>query len=474
MKVLEQEKLKRVGLTNLFYFNQTILGYVDMQESPHRLMCDSASNRTKLRKQHLWPRGHFKSTMITVGYALQRICENPDIRILIANDSLSNAKSFLREIKGHLERNLKLRELYGDHVSDARESGKWTDTQIISALRTKNLKEPTIQVAGVGQALASQHYDLIIGDDLVNELTVTTPEQIQKTIDWFQMAYSLLEPDGEMIDIGTRYHLRDLHGWIANQLKDEFDIQVHSVFVDDDQAKGVIFPEKFSKDIVAAIRKAQGSYKFSCQYRNKPISSENAKFKEEDFRYYLDGDLTGRSLYTTMTVDRAYSLAGTADFTGITVRSMDLEGNWFVRYAKRHKQLEGDIINSIFNIKNHFKVDRVGIEQKAFKYTLKPVLDTEMRRRQDFFTVVELKDKHSKIMRIESLVPLFESHSMYFLKDDMQDLEDELTSFPMGGHDDVADALAYHNDEEMRGSPRNPALKSKIMSHNQRALAGMV
>lgn len=443
-----------------------------MAEQPHRLMCETAANREILRKMHLWPRGHFKSTMITVGYAIQRIVDNPNIRILITNATLGNATSFLREIKGHFERNEHLRSLYGDHVSDAHQAGKWTDTQIISKLRTKNLKEPTIQVAGVGQGLASQHYDLIIADDLVNELTTTTPEQLQKTIDWFQMAYSLLEPDGEIIDIGTRYHLGDLHGWIAKELPDQFNIQVHSVFLDDDQDKGVIFPTRFSEEVIANIRKAQGSYKFSCQYRNKPVSSENAKFKQEDFRYYVPAEIETKTLFTTMTVDRAYSLAGTADSTGITIKSQDLDGNWYIRYARGVKMSEGDIISHLFDLKNHFKVDRVGIEQKAFKYTLQPVLEQEMRRREDFFTVVELKDLHSKIQRIEGLVPLFESHTVYFLAQEMLDLEDQLTGFPMASHDDIIDSLAYHQAEEMRGSPRNPDQLNKIRAMNRQALAG--
>jgi hypothetical protein len=94
------------------------------------------------------------------------------------------------------------------------------------------------------------------------------------------------------------------------------------------------------------------------------------------------------------------------------------------------------------------------VEQHAFNDTIKPVLDEEMRRRNDFFTVVELKGRASKIARIESLIPRFEAGSIYFVGEekDFVDLEDELLRFPVAEHDDLADALAYHNDEEMVGS----------------------
>lgn len=456
-------------LNDLYSFNKDVLGYHEMAPDPHVEMCASIQRPGKKRKLRLYPRGHFKSSMITVGDAIRSVCENPNIRILIANLSLGNAKSFLREIKGHFERNEELRRLYGDHVSDARsDSGKWSENQIISKKRTSNLKEPTIQVAGVGQSLASQHYDKMYLDDLLDQLTVATKEQIEKTIEWYKLAISLLEPDGELIVIGTRYHDSDLYGYIIEQLSEEFDIEVHAAI----EHGQPIFPTRFTPETLAAIRKEQGSYIYSCQYMNAPVDDESAKFKISDFRYYKPDELEGRDMFTTMTVDRAYSLTKVADFTGITVRSKDVENRRYVRYAKRHKESEKDLIDTIFSLKNHFKCDRVGIEQKAFKFTLKPTLEDEMRKRNDFFTIVELKDKGSKIQRIEGLVPQVESHSLFFIAGEMDDLEDEMARFPRAQHDDVVDSLAYHDSEEMNGRPIAKTARSNLKAMQQAALAG--
>jgi predicted phage terminase large subunit-like protein len=431
------------AIGDLYHFNREILGYEQMNEQPHRLMCDSVQSGGK-SQLHLWPRGHFKSTMITVGYTLYKIALNPNIRILIANATLANSKSFLREIKGHLERNEKLRAIIGDQVS---KDEKWTETEIIVKSRTLNLKEPTIQVAGVGQGLASQHYDLIIGDDLVNELTITTPEQIQKTIDWYKMANSLLEPNGDTILIGTRYHFGDIYGWIIKEFSDEYKPQIHAVYKDGE----LIFPSRFTEEIVAKIRKKQGSYMFSCQYMNNPVDDENAKFKKGWIKYLPT--LPDKQFYTTMTVDRAYSLAKTADYTGVSIRKKDDQNFRYVPYAHRQRYSEGELVDKIFDLRKHYKVDKVGIEQKAFLYTLKPILDEEMRRRNEFFEVVEIKSTASKIQRIEGLVPFFESGSMYFVGEekDFIELEDELLRFPVAEHDDLVDSLAMHDDEEMAG-----------------------
>lgn len=57
--------------------------------------------------------------------------------------------------------------------------------------------------------------------------------------------------------------------------------------------------------------------------------------------------------------------------------------------------------------------------------------------------VEELKDLgRSKNIRIEGLVPRFEVGTI-FMKREMSDLVDELTTFPKGIHDDLIDALAY-------------------------------
>lgn len=440
---LRRRELRRRA-ESLYVFNNEVLGYHEMAESPHRVMCDGVE-QGGFKQLHLYPRGHFKSSMITVGYVLKRVVDNPDIRILIANVTLNNAKAFLREIKGHIDKNEVFNNLYGSHLS---KDEKWTETEIISSQRTKNLKEPTIMVAGVGQSLTGMHFDLIIGDDLVNYDTVNTPDQIAKTARWYGDAMSLLEPGGQVILVGTRYNYGDLYGGIIKYMSDEYNPQIHSAITDGE----ILFPSRFTMETLEGIKKEQGSYMFACQYLNNPVDDENAKFHRSDFRYFSEPELQGKKLFTTMTVDRAYSLAKTADFTGITVRSKDLDGNWYVRYAKRHKDSEGAIIRTIFDLKDYYKVDKVGIEQMAFTQTLKPTLDTEMRRRGVFFRVVELRGRTSKIARIESLVPILESHSLYFT-DDMLDLEDEMVRFPAAEHDDVVDALAYHNDDEMQGSP---------------------
>ena len=97
----------------------------------------------------------------------------------------------------------------------------------------------------------------------------------------------------------------------------------------------------------------------------------------------------------------------------------------------------------MFDLNAYWKPRKFGVEQKAFKYTLKPVLDEQMRLRNVFFLVEELKDLGTnKNVRIEGLVPRFEMKTIFFRRDHT-DLIDEMITFPKGVWDDLLDALAY-------------------------------
>src|SRR5574337_1066307 len=60
----------------------------------------------------LMPRGTFKSSVVTIGFSLQVILNEPNARILIDSETHQKAKAFLSEIKGHLEKNDLYRQIF--------------------------------------------------------------------------------------------------------------------------------------------------------------------------------------------------------------------------------------------------------------------------------------------------------------------------------------------------------------------------
>lgn len=161
------------------------------------------------RKMVVMPRGCFKSTVAVESYCVWKLINDPNARILIDSEIYTNSKTILRTIKAHLE-SAEFVELFGTYKSDS----NWADGSITVAKRTKRFREPSIQCSGVGAVKVGLHFDTIIHDDMNSDKNSGTEEGRIKVIDHYQMNQAILEPDGEIIVIGTRYHALDLIGHI--------------------------------------------------------------------------------------------------------------------------------------------------------------------------------------------------------------------------------------------------------------------
>jgi predicted phage terminase large subunit-like protein len=479
---VEQEYLTNQAIVkpilekNLFKFNRFILeiekgkGMLPMAEV-HKEMCKFIDDNKHKKKLALIPRGHLKSTTITVGRVVQAICENPTVRILIANATYGLACSFLTEVKRHLKFNEKIKMIWGDLTKDAE---KWSENQITlsKAKQQGGKKEATVTAMGVESALTSQHYDIIIGDDLVNKDYVNTAEQIDKTIDFYKECLNLLEPDGEMILLGTRWDDKDLYGWILdrdNKALDDFEVFIREAYegdIDGDDFKK-LYPQKFTKSHLIKLREQQGPYIFSCQYKNNPISKDNADFKQEWFRYYERKDIEGKILNKFTMTDPAISLEKSADFTAMVTVGVDSEGLIYILDIERVKIEPNQLIDLMFIKYRQFKSLVIGIEDVAFQRTLQYTLSEEMQKRGEYLPIKPVKPyARSKDQRIRGLQPLYANGRILHCKDTkyIKNLEDELLRFPRGKHDDVIDALSYNLDFMF---PAKKSRESKRRSNRQ-------
>jgi len=442
---------------DLFAFNKDILHVEESSGSVplapfHKELCEFVMDKKTNKKLILVPRGHLKSTIITVGYSLLRIAKDPEVRILIANATYDMATSFLGSIKKHLKDNETFRDLYGDLSTNA---DRWSEN-MISVPKWKPFtakKEATVTTYGLGGNLVSQHYDVIIMDDIVNRDFINTAEQIQKTILFYKDALDLLEPGGQLFVIGTRWSDADLYGWIMDksnpdQVYQSFDTFVRQAYkgnLETGEGLELLWKDKFTQEILQNLKREKGIYEFSAQYMNDPVPQEDAKFKREWVKTCLEDELRVREInYFTM-VDPAIGQRKDSDKTAIVTIGVDQWNNWFVVNIICGKMLPNEIIDSIFYNWEQYQPKRIGVEMTAYQKSLQYALIDEMRRRNIFLPVVELKAERSKEERILGLVPRYANGALYHLQQCpfREELEDELMRFPRGKHDDIVDALAY-------------------------------
>ncbi len=170
------------------------------------------------------PPEHAKSTTITTNYVTYRICEDPNIRVIIVSQTQEMAKKFLRGIKDRLSSpNPNYRRLQIDFAPDggfAANAASWTADSIYvsSDLRDSGEKDPTVQALSIGGHIYGSRADLIILDDCV---TGKNAHEYEKQMDWLQReVYNRLSyPGGVCLLVGTRLAPVDLYGEI---IKDEY------------------------------------------------------------------------------------------------------------------------------------------------------------------------------------------------------------------------------------------------------------
>lgn len=449
--------------TDLIFLAKHILGGGDLiNNHTHKEMCDFTKpllpnfdpeqhdlpdgfDAKKTNALIMMPRGTLKSSIVTIGFSIQTLLNNPNARILIDSETHSKAKAFLAEIKGHFEQNEKLRQifyhLYNCYPDDRKRDDLWSDSQLNIAARAIRKKEPSISCGGVDTTKNGLHYDLIIMDDLHSEKNITTKEQIDQVIDHYKLAWSLLDPKMPMIVIGTRWDYTDLYQHIIDNESHRFNILVKKAIADDGE---LLFPQRLDREFLDEVRQTQGSYIFSCQYMNQPVDSETATFKREYFRKKSWQLVKETPINWCLAVDPSYE-GQYSDYAAFVLAGLDAENNLYVRNIHRAKMTYSDIVSLMFDWNQKYQPKRIALEtvgtQKSIQYTLQQ----EEKRRGIRLMVQEINHRsRTKEERVRALAPLYEFQRVFHVETSayLDELEYELIHFPKGKHDDIIDALA--------------------------------
>jgi len=205
---------------NAFYhYCVEVMGFEDMHPTFHRPIIDKLITK-KRYKMIQAARGTFKSSIAVAGYVSHCLAKEfietgeSKLRILLASEVLAMARTNLRKVKQTLAINPTYRGLFGDFVG---EKG-WTDQGIFSSQRIDpRYAEPTVDIIGWGGDKTGMHYDIIVCDDLQARRSVTTTEQIENVYEFYRLLFSLLEPGGTLVLIGTRWDFDDIYSRIEQE-----------------------------------------------------------------------------------------------------------------------------------------------------------------------------------------------------------------------------------------------------------------
>lgn len=305
---------------------------------------------------------------------------------------------------------------------------------------------------GVGGPITGKGFKLGIVDDPFKNREEADSQVVRDSKwKWYRSTFLTREEgNGAIIVIMTRWHDDDIVGRILNSegAKEWKVIKLPAIAEKNEEyrKKGdPLWPEKFSLDILQNRRNALGPYEWSALYQQDPVDEGAREFKKEWIKYRSLEEVLKLDTRRFITIDPASALRDKSDFIGVVVNYIDQENKWNIASYKL-KVNSMELIRFMFKLNSEIKPERFGIEQGAYKDAIKPFLDDEMRKRNEFFEVVELKHQaQSKVIRIRGLIPRYSSGSVYHIEGMCADLEEEQARFPKGVNDDVLDAEAYQN-----------------------------
>jgi predicted phage terminase large subunit-like protein len=483
-------ELRYRAKTDLYWLATEILDNKEFIPRVHKPMCDFyvkkkpglslAQQDTIKERLMLVSRGHFKTT-VDEADIIQWILLEPNVRILIMSGKAEIVEGMIKNIKGHFQENEKLRALFPELCPPA-DKDFGNTTQFTIPGRTRRFREPTVLATAGESVKAGLHFDVIKGDDLVNEVNTNTIDLIRKTTQRWTYTAPIVEPYGYRDLIGTPYAETDLY---ANRRKRNKNLKTFflPVWTVKDQYKehlrnggkllpemvSITFPERFGFDWLNDQRLAD-NYIFNCQYLLDPVPEYEATFTQAmiDTHRIHPNQIPHGTRFQRW--DIGFTQQKYSDYSVGVTGLFDSHGNLFIIDVFMAKLGPHDLINAIITQAVKWKPNRVGIEEASGSKLMLPSLEQKQRDLQvhinfDWFKTSPTKHKTETIAALQ---PLMRDHKIYFSTAIdalvMAELSKQFTKFPKYAHDDGPDAIAglldYRGFVDM--TPRHTESESEI------------
>lgn len=319
------------------------------------------------------PRGHAKTTILGFALPLHRIVFQRKRFIVILQDTLDQARLAVENIRRELEENHLLHEDFGSFVGDTR----WTIGDIVTRQGVRVYARSTgAKVRGLNYA--GRRPDLIIADDLENDEHVRTPEQRQKTADWWHRAvYNMGSKDCKIIVIGTILHPAGLLAQLL-QPRPHWVTRVYRALEGD----RVLWPARYPRERLERIRAEIGSLAFQAEYQNEPLGEADRVFQPAWWRWYTRDDVAydharqqwtfrGVPLTIVQGVDPAISEADQADEFAHVTLGVTPTGDVLLLWAHVARCGFPEQVQLVHQEYWSWRPRRIGLEVVAYQRALK-------------------------------------------------------------------------------------------------------
>ena len=435
------------------------------------------------------PRGHAKSTIISLAYPLWCVLYGKEKFVLIVSNTADQAISRLNDIKKQLETNPLLLSDFPE-ICRSKKPAPWRRNRILLS------NGAMLSAYGAGQELrgvkkGKDRPGLIVCDDLENLEQVREEQQREKLKSWFTgTLMNAGYPATNFVVTGNVLHYDSLlanlldpirnPGWIAKRYKaiekfsdhPELWQQWSSVFRGLSEFEGqtgpevakayfeanrktmlegtqVLWPQLEDYHSLMAMLERDGTVTFYREKQNEPLDPDTCVFREENFHYWdhkyespqqLIQSL-GNNARLTAACDPSMGKGKRSDYSAIIVVAKDKrEGIHYVIAADIDRRTPDKTIEKIIEYCRIYHIAKFAFEKNQFQEIM---LDNLTRRAQTtgvHFNKHPINSQTNKQARIEGLETLVTQGQIVFSRRH-QILLEQLRQFPLGKHDDGPDAL---------------------------------
>lgn len=454
------EDAVRLGAVDSMFFAHTFFPRTFRQTSPgfHRDMFDLLEDPSKRFVNIKAFRGSAKTTILRT-FLAKRIAYQITRTALFIGANEPAASRSIQWLRGQVERNKRFADTFG-----LRPGKKWHETEL-EIVSSVNDFACWIQGVGVTSSLRGINFDdyrpdLIVLDDVLTDENVLTKESRDKITDLILNAaansLSREEINAKMAMLQTPFHREDASSvaekstsWatltISCWTKESEDLA--------DEEKISSWPELFNADDLRrqkfdhiAMGKLSG---FLREMECKIISAETASFSPALLNFYTVAPKRGVSVLAIDPVpppsDReiAKNLQG-KDFEAMAVITR-VGGNYYLRHYEQMKGHDPSwTLAKAFELAILYQVSYIAVDATAYQAVLKWLLEKEMARRHQYFTVIPDKGagKKSKYQKIVDSIGSLLQYRKFFVLETHTEFITDLTEYPAVAHDDLLDAVS--------------------------------
>jgi len=501
----KKDEIRKAAEADLYTFARLVLPhrvYGDIHKDVFRWWIECSEkgiDNTAL----LLPRDHQKSHCAAVK-ATWMITRDPTKTILYVSATSGLAEKQLKAIKDIITSDI-YRYYWPNMVHpDEGKREKWTNTEICvdhPDRKVEGVRDSTVFAAGLTTNITGFHATDVFLDDMVVPNNAYTEEGRRKVREQYSQLASIETTGATETVVGTRYHPADIYQDLLDmkeQIIDDngditgeenvYEFKVEVVEKDGD----FLWPKEARKDgkifgfdhkeLARKKAKYLDKTQFYAQYYQEPNDPESHRLSTDRFQYYDQKFLKmregkwhfkDRPLNVFASIDFAFSMAKTADYTAIVVIGIDHEGYIYVIGIDRFKTNKiQDYYEHVLHLHRKWGFRKLRAEVSVAQDIIANDLKDKIRK-EGLSLVV---DKHrptrhegSKEERIAAaLEPRYDNNTVWHFKGGYTNVLEEELVLARPSHDDVKDALACAVEIAIPPSKRRGVKKDNVLKFNSR------